>query len=125
MGLFDKLFGKGKDPAREAEAKRKAEADDFVADAGTFDFARDIARYFTAEFRIETARGNPDRQAELFALYGIRDAAHWAQIEATFQRWLQSDEGRAQYPNDAAVDRARMTTTQTVTVDELGLGKPD
>jgi hypothetical protein len=100
------------DPERDLEL----EAQD---DCGSFDFARDIARFFTAEFRIEQAWINPDRREQLFAEYEIRNAAHWGQIKATFERWLESPEGKSKYPNEASLTQARMTTTQTVTIDEL------
>jgi hypothetical protein len=88
-------------------------------DSGCFDFGRDIARFFTAEFRLEQAWNNHERREQLFVEYQIRDGAHWYQIKATFERWLESAEGKAKYPNQAAISQARMTTTQTVTVDEL------
>ena len=100
------------DPERDPEL----EAQD---DYGSFDFARDIARFFTAEFRIEQAWTNRDRREQLFAEYEIRDAAHWYQIKATFERWLESPEGKSLYPSEASLTQARMTTTQTVTIDEL------
>ncbi len=88
-------------------------------DNASFDFAHDIARYFTAEFRIEQAWQNGERREQLFAEYELRDGAHWYQVKATFERWLESPEGKAKYPNESALMQARMTTTQTVTVDEL------
>ncbi len=88
-------------------------------DAATFDFERDIARYFTAEFRLEQGWFNRERREQLFAEYEIRDGAHWYQIKATFERWLESPVGKAKYPSEAALIQARMTTTQTVSVDEL------
>lgn len=88
-------------------------------DCASFDFAHDIARFFTAEFRVEQAWNNRERREQLFAEYEIRDGAHWYQIKATFERWLESPEGKAKYPNESALTQARMTTTQTVTIDEL------
>lgn len=105
-------------PTEPGERDPELEAKD---DPGTFEFATDIARYFTAEFRIEQAWRNKERREKLFGEYSIRDTAHWFQIQATFQRWLKSDEGRAKYPTDAALSQARMTTTQTVSMDELNL----
>lgn len=100
------------DPERDPEL----EAQD---DAASFDFARDIARYFTAEFRIEQAWKSQERRELLFSEYQIRDAKHWYQVQATFERWLESDEGKAKYPDDQALMLARMTTTQTVNVDDI------
>jgi hypothetical protein len=100
------------DPERDPEL----EAED---DAASFDFARDIARYFTAEFRIEQAWNNHERRELLFSEYQVRDSKHWYQVQATFERWLESDEGKAKYPDDQALMLARMTTTQTVTVDDI------
>lgn len=106
------------DPERDLEL----EAQD---DCGSFDFDRDIARFFTAEFRIEQAWANRERRAQLFAEYEVRNAAHWYQIKATFERWLASPEGKAKYPSEASLTQARMTTTQTVTLDELELALDD
>ena len=103
-------------PHEDVERDRELEAQD---DSGTFDFERDIARFFTAEFRIEQAWNNRDRREQLFAEYEIRSGAHWYQIKATFDRWLESPEGKAKYPTESSLTQARMTTTQTVTVDEL------
>lgn len=100
------------DPERDPEL----EAQD---DCGSFDFARDIARFFTAEFRIEQSWTNRERREQLFAEYELRNAAHWYQIKATFERWLESPEGKSKYPSEASLTQARMTTTQTVTIDEL------
>lgn len=100
------------DPERDLELEKQD-------DCGSFDFERDIARFFTAEFRVEQAWNNRERRQQLFAEYEIRDGAHWWQIRATFERWLESPAGKAKYPNQAALSQARMTTTQTVTVDEL------
>jgi hypothetical protein len=103
-------------PVLDFERDLELEAQD---DPGVFDFERDIARFFTAEFRVEQAWNNHERREQLFAEYEIRDGAHWYQIRATFERWLESPEGKSKYPNAAAISQARMTTTQTVTVDEL------
>ena len=146
MGLFARILsalGRGKaesndnqdaDAERDASESGDAEADadgtddidperdlelEAKDDAGSFDFAHDIARYFTAEFRIEQAWGNRERRDQLLAEYDLRDGAHWHQVKATFKRWLASPEGKQKYPNEDALVQARMTTTQTVTVDEL------
>lgn len=105
-------------PERDDAAERdpELEAQD---DCGIFDFKRDIARFFTAEFRVEQGWNNPERRRQLFGEYEIRDIAHWYQVKATFARWLESDEGKATYPSSEALLEARMTTTQTVTIDEL------
>jgi hypothetical protein len=149
MGLFDRIFSaiglRKQDPSDETtdEASERSEPDRSPAaasnssgpsaaddverdpelevqdDCGSFDFERDIARFFTAEFRVEQAWHNRARREQLFAEYEIRDGAHWYQIKATFERWLESPEGKAKYPNEASINQARMTTTQTVTIDEL------
>ncbi|HLT36976.1 MAG TPA: hypothetical protein VK034_11845 [Enhygromyxa sp.] len=100
------------DPERDPELEAKD-------DCGSFDFERDIARFFTAEFRVEQAWNNRERRQQLFSEYDIRDGAHWFQIRATFERWLETPEGKAKYPDAAALSQARMTTTQTVSIDEL------
>jgi len=155
MGLLDRIFsaiglgkrdpseaptdevasaeqGEREEPGRNAQASNEAALDperdlelEAQDDSGSFDFARDIARFFTAEFRIEQAWANRDRRAQLFAEYEVRDAAHWYQIKATFERWLESPEGKALYPSEASLTQARMTTTQTVTIDELELAIED
>lgn len=104
------------DAASDIERDPELEAQD---DCASFDFEHDIARFFTAEFRIEQAWQNLPRRAQLFAEYEIRDGAHWYQVKATFERWLESPEGKAIYPTESALMQARMTTTQTVTIDEL------
>jgi hypothetical protein len=152
MGLFDRIFsaiGLGKqspsdettDEATGAEPREREQPDRVAPatsddverdleleaqdDCGCFDFARDIARFFTAEFRIEQAWANRKRREQLFAEYEIRDGAHWYQIKATFERWLESAEGKSKYSSAAALMQARMTTTQTVTIDELELAIED
>lgn len=131
MGLFDSIlsvFG-----LRKKSADDEAGADDedrdpeleAVDDCGSFDFEADIARYFTAEFRVDMAWANHDRRAALFEEYAIRDAKHWYQIKATFERWLETPEAKAKYatPNDLML--ARMTTTQTMSLDDLALDTED
>ena len=79
-------------PVLDFERDLELEAQD---DCGSFDFLRDIARFFTAEFRVEQAWNNRERREQLFLEYQIRDGAHWYQIKATFERWLESPEGKA------------------------------
>lgn len=112
----------GPESAPDSERDPELEAQD---DFGSFDFAHDIARFFTAEFRIEQAWASRERRDQLLFEYQVRDAAHWYQIKATFERWLQSPEGKAKYPSEASLTQARMTTTQTVTLDELELAIED
>jgi hypothetical protein len=143
MGLFQRLLSalgmRKRDPEADDELPDEEEARDASApseaspdpdperdpeleakdDAASFDFERDIARFFTAEFRIEQAWANLPRRQQLFSEYQVTGVAHWYQVRATFERWLESPEGKAKYPNDAALMQARMTTTQTVTLDEL------
>ena len=102
----------------EGERDPELEAQD---DSGTFDFDRDIARYFTAEFRVEQAWSSEERRTNLFEEYGVRDTKHWYQIKATFERWLESPEAKAKYPTKRDLLQARMTTTQTMTLDDLNL----
>jgi hypothetical protein len=125
MGLLDRLrsaFGVGSrapdeatgEPPDDVERDPQLEAQD---DSASFDFEQDIARFFTAEFRIEQVWTHGDRRERLFAEYEIRDGTHWYQVKATFERWLESPRGRALYPDESALMQARMTTTQTVTLD--------
>ncbi len=90
-------------------------------DAGTFDFARDIARFFTAEFRIEQAWDDEDKRGALFREYGVRNTQHWYQIKATFERWTESPAGRAKYPTPGDWMQAKMTTTQTMMMGDMNL----
>ncbi|NVB38613.1 hypothetical protein G6O69_12300 [Pseudenhygromyxa sp. WMMC2535] len=106
----------GHGPTLEEERDPAIEAEDDVA---SFDFANDIARFFTAEFRMEQAALDFPRRKRLYAEYGLRDGAHWHQVEATFGRWLESPEGKAKYPDEEALVQARMTTTQTVSAKEV------
>ncbi len=126
MGLLDSIlsvFGlrrKRGESQGEDEGERDLELEK-VDDAGSFDFAGDIARFFTAEFRVETAWGNHARRDELFAEYEIDSVQHWYQIKATFERWLRSPAGRDKYASPDELLRARMTTTQTMSLDDLDL----
>jgi hypothetical protein len=90
-------------------------------DAGGFDFERDIARYFTAEFRIETATHDPARRELLFAEYDVRNLEHWQRIQAAFERWLETPAAKAKYRTPGDLMQARMTTTQTMTLADLGI----
>lgn len=90
-------------------------------DAGSFDFDRDIARYFTAEFRIETASYDPARREVLFAEYDVRNLEHWQRIQAAFERWLETPAAKAKYRTPGDLMQARMTTTQTMTLADLGI----
>lgn len=125
MGLLDTILstlGLRKQGTPSADAPDDDERDlelEAQDDAGSFDFEADIARYFTAEFRIETAWSNPERRAELFAAYEIRDAKHWRQIQATFGRWLETPAAKAKYATPDELMQARMTMTQTMTLDDL------
>lgn len=90
-------------------------------DSGSFDFDRDIARYFTAEFRIETATHDPARRSSLFAEYEVEDLEHWQRIQAEFQRWLKTPAAKAKYRTIDDLMQARMSTTQTMTLADLGI----
>lgn len=90
-------------------------------DAGGFDFERDIARYFTAEFRIETATHDPARRERLFAEYDVKNLEHWQRIQAAFERWLETPAAKAKYRTPGDLMQARMTTTQTMTLADLGI----
>ncbi|MFV8752276.1 DUF6620 family protein [Nannocystaceae bacterium ST9] len=90
-------------------------------DPASFDFAGDIARYFTAEFKIEQAWEDESKRAGLFREYGVRDSQHWYQVKATFERWTQSPAGRAKYPTPGDWMQAKMTTTQTLMMGEMNL----
>jgi hypothetical protein len=134
MGLLDSILSALglRKPSPDADASPPGDPDDerdpeleAQDDAGSFDFDGDIARYFTAEFRIETAWSNHERRAKLFAEYEIRDAKHWRQIQATFERWLETPAAKAKYRTAGDLMQARMTTTQTMTLDDLGLGSRD
>jgi hypothetical protein len=133
MGLFDSIrsvFGRGQKSRESDEQLEQADdpglhtSGDFdttAFDSGSFDFERDIARYFTAEFRIETATHDPARRMSLFAEYEVENLEHWQRIQAAFERWLETPAAKAKYrtPNDLM--QARMTTTQTMTLAELGI----
>ena len=103
-------------PKDDVERDPELEAKD---DPASFDFARDIARFFTAEFRVEQAWYEPERRDQLLSEYGVRDGTHWYQVKATFERWLESPEGKSKYPNEDSLVQARMTTTQTVSSGEI------
>lgn len=90
-------------------------------DAGSFDFDRDIARWFTAEFQVEQAWEDERKRALLFREYAIRDSKHWYQIRATFERWTESPAGRAKYPTPGDWMQAKMTTTQTLMMGDMNL----
>jgi hypothetical protein len=90
-------------------------------DSGTFDFAGDIARWFTAEFKVEQAWEDESKRAMLFGEYGIRNSQHWYQIRATFERWTESPAGRAKYPTAGDWMQAKMTTTQTLMMGDMNL----
>ena len=131
MGFFDSIrsaFGLRKKQARDEapiddddERDPELEARD---DRAGFDFEGDIARYFTAEFRIDMAWADHERRAALFREYAIRDVAHWYQVKATFERWLETPEAKAVYETPKDLMLARMTTTQTMSLDDLALGDP-
>ncbi len=90
-------------------------------DFGSFDFERDIGRWFTAEFMIEQAWEDEPKRAKLLREYAIRDSQHWYQIRATFERWTESPAGRAKYPTAGDWMQAKMTTTQTMMMDDMNL----
>lgn len=135
MGLLDSILSalglrrkpaedEGDPPADEAAAVSDEQRDPELEardDAGSFDFEADIARYFTAEFRIEMAWDDRERRESLFAEYQVRDTKHWYQIKATFERWLETPAAKAKYRTASDLMQARMTTTQTMTLDDLEL----
>jgi hypothetical protein len=110
--------GEGGEELVSEERDPELEAQD---DAGSFDFEGDIARYFTAEFRIETAWDNHERREVLFEEYQVRGTKHWYQIKATFERWLETPAAKSMYRTPGDLMQARMTTTQTMTLDDLDL----
>lgn len=71
-------------------------------DEGTDDFAifdpiNDIHSYFTAEAQIEQAWVDPQARYDLFSEYGIRDEAHFSQVKASIERFLESPVGQARW----------------------------
>jgi hypothetical protein len=123
-GSSSGLGESGADSKGEGGGHRRAgDIDTKSFDSGSFDFERDIARYFTAEFRIETATHDPARRAVLFSEYRVENLEHWQRIQAAFERWLETPAAKAKYrtPNDLML--ARMTTTQTMTLAELGIAR--
>lgn len=135
MGLLDSILsaiglrkrqpeGSDDQPGEAGEELTRDERDPELEardDAGSFDFEADIARYFTAEFRVETAWDKRERREALFEEYQVRDTQHWFQIKATFERWLETPAAKAMYRTPGDLMRARMTTTQTMTLDDLDL----
>jgi len=130
MGLLDSILStlglrrKRGDASSDDEDSHADERDpklEAIDDRASFDFDGDIARYFTAEFRVETSWGNPPRRETLFREYEIRDVAHWYQVKATFARWLETPAAKAKYPTPQALAQARMSTTQTMSLDDLDL----
>jgi hypothetical protein len=129
MGLLDSMLAalgmrKGAPAADDASPEEAVDPERDLAleqqdDTGSFDFEADIARFFTAEFRLDMVSGSPVRRDGLFVEYAIRDVAHWYQIKATFARWLETPAGKTKFPSAAALTEARMTTTQTMSVDDL------
>jgi hypothetical protein len=91
--------------------------------SGSFDFDRDIGRYFTAEFRIETATHDPVRRRQLFEEYDVQDQEHWQQIQAAFESWLKTPAAKAKYRTADDLMQARMCTTQTMTLADLGIAR--
>lgn len=89
-------------------------------DHGSFEFEADIARFFNAEFRLDTVWEHSARRDLLFVEYKVRDVAHWYQIKATFERWLETPAGKAMYRGPEELMEARMSTTQAVNLDDLG-----
>ena len=128
MGLLDSILStiglrrKQDEPALEDLAERDLELEK-TDDVGSFDFSHDIARFFPAEFRIETAWDMPERRTALFEEYEVESVKHWYQIKATFQRWLETPEAKAKYQNADDLLQARMTTTQAMSLDELDVEK--
>ena len=127
MGLLDSILSaiglrrkSAPKPAIEDEDERDLELEK-IDDAGSFDFSADIARYFTAEFRIETAWDAHARRDALFREYGVEGVKHWYQIKATFERWLETPEAKAKFKTPDDLLQARMTTTQTMSLDDLDL----
>jgi hypothetical protein len=92
-------------------------------DSGSFDFEHDIGRYFTAEFRIETATHDPIRRTNLLAEYEVQNFEHWQRIQAAFERWLETPAAKAKYRTMGDLMQARMSTTQTMTLADLGLDR--
>ena len=129
MGLLDSIlsaFGLRRKQSEEPDAGESEARDpelEAIDDRASFDFDTDIARYFTAEFRIETSWGNPNRRASLFREYTIRDVQHWYQVKATFERWLETPAAKAKYRTPQDLMQARMSTTQTMSLDDLDLEK--
>jgi hypothetical protein len=136
MGLFDSLrsvFGLGNKSRGSDEQLDQLDRHDGAGppvagdvdmasfDSGIFDFERDIARYFTAEFRIETATHDPVRRASLFAEYDVENLEHWQRIQSAFEHWLETPAAKAKYRTPGDLMQARMTTTQTMTLAELGI----
>ena len=129
MGLLDSILSaiglrQKPDESTSDELEDADERDlelEAIDDRANFDFGGDIARFFTAEFRIETSWDSISRRTALFEEYEIRGVEHWYQVKATFERWLETPAAKEQFktPNDLL--QARMTTTQTMSLDELDL----
>jgi hypothetical protein len=66
-------------------------------DFAVFDVANDLSAWFVARMRIEQAWEDVETRRSLFAEYGIRDPQHFHQVQATMDRYVQSEDAAARY----------------------------
>ncbi|CAN5660321.1 hypothetical protein BH09MYX1_BH09MYX1_46730 [soil metagenome] len=81
-------------------------------DQASFDLANDLAKWYTAEFRIEQAWEDVAGRAKLWAEYGIRDFQHYHQVKATVERFIQSPAAQAKYGEIGDIMHIKMKATQ-------------
>lgn len=69
------------------------EIDDFAG----FDPTTDLKGWFVARMRIEQAWEDRKARTKLFREYGIRDQQHFYQVQATMDRYVQSEDAAERY----------------------------
>jgi hypothetical protein len=89
--------------------------DDFAG----FDPYSDLAGWFVAQKKVEAAWEDPSSRNALFAEHGVRDRQHFYQVQATFERYFQSEDAAERYGGLDSIMQLQMNAIQDQMMNQM------
>lgn len=90
-----------------------------VDDMAAFDFNADLHGYFQAEFVVEQAWEDKATRIATLNRYGIRDEAHYHQVKATLERYVQTDEAETRWGGLDAIMQIQVNARTDYSMGEM------
>jgi hypothetical protein len=91
------------------------EIDDFA----DFDPTSDLKGWFVARMRIEQAWEDRTSRTKLFREHGIRDQPHFYQVQATMDRYVQSEDAQDRYGGMDAIMQLQMNAHMDASMGQM------